>query len=422
MTQARLKGASSAGVCCIAIFLSLILIQHFPVVHAQGATADVAVDPPYTVPEALLNETQVSVFATILNWGPDSAQVSVDFYDNDRLIGTTHEANLTIGGFCKFAWEWTATTGKHVLHVNASAMNATDPNLENNERYLFLAVQLPTYDVTVTIDNRLLGQTGLYIDGKPVRVAGGGTSARFTFAEGTNHTISVDPVVNGTFTKYLANPQAMEVSSSDQFVFRYVPEYYLSVSTFPSGVAHIGGAGWYREGQVVNMSVPSAEILGQNGTKYEFAYWIYDNDRTERSTLSIPMNSPHLVVAEYDKFYRLRIEPSGEDYCGPIPKPQWYREGEVIHWSVPRQCPISSLLGLLGGVQITSEYSGTVTMTSEQVVPVKWYSQDLPTVFLNTTETLGGILGYISAAVVAIFALHKQIERLLHGQKKPVLR
>jgi hypothetical protein len=71
-------------------------------------------------------------------------------------------------------------------------------------------------------------------------------------------------------------------------------QYYLTVKTYPLGIAAIPGEGWYDDFSSVTLTAPSV-------ANYTFSYW--DVDTNPRGTgvnpITVTMNGPHTATAHY---------------------------------------------------------------------------------------------------------------------------
>jgi PKD repeat protein len=71
-------------------------------------------------------------------------------------------------------------------------------------------------------------------------------------------------------------------------------QYYLTVETFPSGIAAISGAGWYNATASVTLTAPA--VPG-----YTFTYWDVDgpSQGTGVNPITVTMDAPHTATAHY---------------------------------------------------------------------------------------------------------------------------
>jgi len=178
----------------------------------------------------------------------------------------------------------------------------------------------------------------------------------------------------------------------------YQLQYYLSVAAQPSNAGALQGSGWFNSGTSTVLSVPSQVISGENsGSRLIFSGWTVDGSTGQTgSALTIQMNAPHTVVAQYAQQYYLTVSSDQGDVSGA----GWYNAGATA--SISASTPPSPSYGInmifngwQGDVQSTSQ-STTVMMDGPKSVTATWRAD--PTVLYTTVAVI------VAAIAVAIWA------------------
>lgn len=202
---------------------------------------------------------------------------------------------------------------------------------------------------------------------------------RYVFSHWSGDYSSTNP--SGTIT----------MDASKTVTAAYQLQYYLSVSVQPPNAPSPQGSGWYNAGDTVALTAPTQTAGGESGTRLVFNGWSVDGSNSQVGpSLSLPMNAPHMVVAQYTQQYYLTVStdqgvPSGQG---------WYDAGTNAQISV--STPVSSSYGVSiifngwqGDVQSASQ-STTVLMNGPKTVTATW----------RTDATL--LYATVAAIVVAI--------------------
>ena len=175
----------------------------------------------------------------------------------------------------------------------------------------------------------------------------------------------------------------------------YQLQYYLSVSAQPSSAGSLQGSGWFNSGTSTVLSVPSQIVPGQNsGSRMVFSGWTVDGSTSQAgSALTIQMNAPHTVVAQYNQQYYLTVSSDQ----GSVSGAGWYNAGASA--SISASTPPSPSYGInmvfngwQGDVQSTSQ-STTVMMDGPKSVTATWRAD--PTVLYVTVAVIVAVIGVI---------------------------
>ena len=178
----------------------------------------------------------------------------------------------------------------------------------------------------------------------------------------------------------------------------YQLQYSLSVSAQPSSAGTLQGSGWFNSGTSTVLSVPSQVIPGQNsGSRLVFSGWTVDGSTSQTgSALTIQMNAPHTVVAQYNQQYYLTVSSDQGTASGA----GWYNAGATA--SISASTPPNPSYGInmvfdgwQGDIQSSSQ-SATVMMDGPKSVTATWRAD--PTVLYVTVAVI------VAAIAVAIWA------------------
>jgi ribosomal protein L37E len=153
----------------------------------------------------------------------------------------------------------------------------------------------------------------------------------------------------------------------------YQLQYLLSVSVQPSNAPSLQGSAWYNVGDTASLMVPSQMVGGSDGTRLAFVGWSVDGNSQVTSLLSLQMNGPHSVVAQYKQQFYLTVStdqgvPSGQG---------WYDAGTYA--SVNVSTPPSPSYGVnivfngwQGNVESATSQSTRVLMDGPKSVVATW--------------------------------------------------
>jgi hypothetical protein len=202
----------------------------------------------------------------------------------------------------------------------------------------------------------------------------------------------------GSSATFTANQNIIQVSQNTRYVFSrwtgdysgaglsgaitmdaaktvtavYQLQYYLSVNT-PSNVPSIQGAGWYNAGDPSTITV-SSQIVGGSDSRLVFNGWSVDgNNGPTDSTLTVQMNAPHSVNAQYKQQYYLTVSSDQGTTSGT----GWYDAGSYAQISTAT--PASPFYGVNmvfngwnGAVDSSSSQSTRVLMDGAKTVTGTW--------------------------------------------------
>jgi len=176
----------------------------------------------------------------------------------------------------------------------------------------------------------------------------------------------------------------------------YQLQYYCSIA---SNALSPQGTGWYNEGDTLSLSVP-IQVGGNDGRRFVFDKWVIDGEGSQTSTaLTLEMNAPHTVVAQYKQQFYLKVAtdqgvPSGEG---------WYDANTDARISV--STPESPSYGVKivfngwrGDVQYTGQ-STKVLMDGPKTVTATWRTDS--TVLYQTVLIVILAVVFVAVSIVA---------------------
>jgi len=229
----------------------------------------------------------------------------------------------------------------------------------------------------------------------------------------------------GSSASFSANQNVIQVSQDTRYVFSqwtgdyngnslsgsitmdaaktvtavYQLQYYLSVSAQPSSAGTLQGSGWFNSGTSTVISVPSQVISGQNSdSRLVFSGWNVDGSVSQTgAALTIQMNGPHTIVAQYTQQYYLTLSSDQ----GSVTGGGWYDAGSTA--SISASTPPNPSYGVSmvfngwqGDIQ-SSGQSTTVMMDGPKSATATWRAD--PTVLYVTVAVI------VAAIAVAMWVV-----------------
>jgi len=227
----------------------------------------------------------------------------------------------------------------------------------------------------------------------------------------------------GSSASFSANQNVIQVSQDTRYVFAqwtgdyngnslsgsitmdaaktvtavYQLQYYLSVAAQPSSAGTLQGSGWFNSGTSTVISIPSQVISTQNsGSRLVFSGWNVDGSVSQTgAALTIQMNGPHTVVAQYSQQYYLTLSSDQ----GSVTGGGWYDAGSTA--SISASTPPNPSYGVSmvfngwqGDIQSSSQ-STTVMMDGPKSATATWRAD--PTVLYVTVAVI------VAAVAVAMW-------------------
>ncbi len=254
------------------------------------------------------------------------------------------------------------------------------------------------YTLTVTTDPANLAT-----------VTGGGTYNQGSSASFSVTQTTIQPSAN---TRYVfshwggdysgvGSSGTVTVNGAMKVVAVYQLQYYLSVQSQPQGAPVPQGEGWYNTGDTAMVNSASQPV-GDSSSRIVFQGWSVDGQGNQSgSSLSVNMDAPHSVTAEYKQQYYLTVQ---SDQGVPYGQ-GWYDAGSTAQMSV--STPISTSYGVSivfngwqGDVQSNSQTT-TVQMNRPMTAIASWRT-DSTVLYLTIAA---GIIAILVAAAIIAFAV-----------------
>ena len=298
----------------------------------------------------------------------------------------------------------TMSEGYHqVVWVVDSTNVVIESNENNNQAALtfYVAPALPkTYVFTIHVSGfPSTISTNVKVDGTPSGVLKGGESQTFKFAIGSSHTISVDEYVAGDKgTRYYCSSNTWSFSSEGSYTFNYIAQHYLTVAVNPSELATLSGEGWYDEGASVTTGTATAVIPGGSDTQYVFKTWLVDGTAKLGNPVTIVMDAPHTVTAEYKTQYKLTVN----SQYGTTGGSGWYDAGSTAGFSVTSSVPESGMMGSLGVKYVFKSWTGDSSATTPEATILMDSPKTVAAVWTEDYTQFYTIIGAIAGIVVVL--------------------
>jgi uncharacterized repeat protein (TIGR02543 family) len=189
------------------------------------------------------------------------------------------------------------------------------------------------------------------------------------------------------------NPISITMDSPHQVIAHYEMQYYLSVNSEYGGLP---STGWYMVGTVASLEPAPDSIPGSDGTRYVFSRWIVDGVERTDNPISITMDSPYQVIAQYETQYYLSVD---SEYDNPQGS-GWYYSKSMSEFSV------SATIGVIiqhiftgwSGDSTAATPVASVIMDSPKTVIANWRS-DYSRLYIVIGITMV-LIGAASAIVV----------------------
>jgi hypothetical protein len=180
-------------------------------------------------------------------------------------------------------------------------------------------------------------------------------------------------------------------------------KYHLTLNVMPPGITAISGDGWYEQGTTVLTGEAQDTIYATEGTRYVFSNWTVDNVEITDNPLSLTMDSPHQVTANYKKQYYLRIYPE----YGSIVGTGWYDAGSKAEFSVSPSAGliIRHIFAEWGGDFKGTTPIGSVLMDQPKTVVIKWRTDYL------RLYILAGVL-FLVIVAIGVLLIRKKAQPL----------
>lgn len=237
-------------------------------------------------------------------------------------------------------------------------------------------------------------------------VTGGGTyNSGSTASFSANQSISQAQGTRYVFTGWTGDYSGSGTSGSitmntaKTITAVYQLQYYAAVSQQPTTAPSPQGGGWFNAGDTASISVPSQTVSQNAGSQLVFNGWSVDgNSNQAGSTLSLQMNAPHTVIAQYKQQYYLTVSTDQ----GTVSGQGWYDAGTNAQISAtPPPNPsfgVSIVFNGWQGSTQSSSQSTTVPMNGPMSVTATWRTD-----YTVLYATIGAIIAIAAVGAVVFF-------------------
>jgi len=386
--------------------------------------------PAFSMPSVYAQQPDLTVFGIGVSPASPRADEAILFYATIRNQGDATANNFYITIFVDYVQitggpysfnageteqlytqRFTMSEGYHQVVWVVDSTNVVAESNENNNQAattFYVAPALPkTYVFTVHVSGfPSTVSTNVKVDGTPSGALKGGESQTFKFAIGSSHTISVDEYVAGTEgTRYYCSSNTWSFSSEGSYTFNYIAQHYLTVAVNPSELATLSGEGWYDGGTSVATGTATPVIPSGSDTQYVFKTWLVDGTSKLGNPITVVMDSPHTVTAEYKAQYKLTVN----SQYGATSGSGWYDAGSTAEFSVTSSVPESGIMGSLGVKYLFKSWTGdssattpqaTVLMNSPKTVTAVWTKD-----YTQFYTLVGAIAGIVIALIVVLIVV-----------------
>ena len=258
------------------------------------------------------------------------------------------------------------------------------------------AYQTVQYQLTINTDPSTL--TGA-VNG------GGAYNSGATASFSANPTVSQSQGTQYVFTGWTGDYSGsgtsgtVAMNNAKTITAVYQLQYYATVSANPSNAPTPQGGGWFNSGATASISAPSQVVSQNAGSQLVFNGWLVDGNSQTGSTLSVQMNAPHTIVAQYKQQYYLTVSSADQ---GTVSGQGWYDAGSNAQISAtPPPSPMFGVNYVFNGWQGSTQsnsQSTTVLMNSPMTVTATWRTD-----YTVLYATIGAIIAIVAVAAAAVY-------------------
>jgi hypothetical protein len=188
------------------------------------------------------------------------------------------------------------------------------------------------------------------------------------------------------------------MDSPKSVVAHWKLQYYLTIGIAQSDIVAISDEGWYDEGATALTETADAIISAGTDTRYVFLTWSVDGTPVAGNPVSVDINAPHTVVANYKIQYYLTVE---SNYGCPEGA-GWYDSGSTAAISVTS--PVGAIIRQVflnwSGDSTETTPTATVIMDGPKSVAATWGTN-----YTQLYILIGGVValaGATSATIVLV--------------------
>jgi hypothetical protein len=174
---------------------------------------------------------------------------------------------------------------------------------------------------------------------------------------------------------------------------------------------------WYKDGADLNISTEQYAVTKDETDIKErdiFRNWIVNGVPMESKTLTLKVDKPYYLTAEYETETQYRIKVSSEFGNPTMDKPKgWYMKGEEATISIQKEIPTEGWWGALGGKRVFAAWRSDTGVQSN--LPTFAFVVEEPTTLRaewrpedSQPITILAVLVIIIVALLAIFLLYRR--------------
>jgi hypothetical protein len=349
------------------------------------------------------------LYAVIRNQGDaDANNFYITIFVDYTQIGPAGPYSLDAGETVQLSTQhFTMPEGyHHVVWIVDSTSVVVESNENNNQASMpfYVASALPkAYVFTIHVSGfPSTVSTNIKVDGKSSGALKGGESQTFKFAIGSSHNISVDEYVAGTEgTRYYCSSNTWSFSSEGSYTFNYIAQHYLAVAVNPAELPKLSGEGWYDEGASVTTGTATPVIPTGSDTQYVFKTWLVDGTPKLGNPVTIVMDAPHAVTADYKTQYKLTVN----SQYGTAGGSGWYDAGGTAEFSVTSSVPERGIMGSLGVKYLFKSWTGDSSATTPQATILMNSPKTVTALWTKDYSQFYTIIGAIAALVIALIVV-----------------
>ena len=296
--------------------------DHAYLIDVVYRSPDLTITSVSATPEEILAGDSVVFKAMVENIGnEDAGSFKVYLYIDGSLYHIFQVDGLEAGSSVELSAEWTAEAGSHeVLWVVDALGQVAEGNEANNEASFTvevkvkLLVKLSMEGMEVKVNGasyytNASGYVELHLDLGLYEVE---VETPFTYAEGSRL------VFTGWLDGVMDNPRPLYLDHNVELEALYAVEHLITVV---SDYGSPTGGGWFREGEVVEVSVASPFYHG-NGTRRVFLGWSGDLSSTS-TTVEVLVDGPKTLMASWKTQYLCSFIFKDVAGAKDIPPPSW---------------------------------------------------------------------------------------------------
>ena len=218
---------------------------------------------------------------------------------------------------------------------------------------------IPVYVASVSVTGlpAALG-TDVAVDGQLYQSISPGPDITLVFDRGTTHNISVDNIVYGPpGVRYVCDSDKVEISSTVSLVFNYAQEYFVNITTNPSGVFETPQPGWYKVGTVVPVKRTGGDVVYMaQGMRLVFEGWYMNGQRVGSEPGTIVVSQLSTLEARYRTDCYLNVTSP----FGVTSGSGWHEKDSTVSFSVDvTHVTAPGILGMIGLRKVFNEWVGS---------------------------------------------------------------